>query len=252
VRTGGLGFFATLLAVAGVRRAGAQQSTDTWYTMIRRYTLSGSTDEVVQELNTGYLPLLREQDGFVQYSVVTSPDNRVTTITVFESKDQYEAATQNEADWVQQNLSSLLPAPGEETAGDAVVYSLNTDLICDPGPEPTTTATAEPTPCTAIGCPCNGGVQNACDDGLVCCQSQMGGGSTPGGAGMCAAADACGDGTPAPCTAIGCPCNGGVQNACDDGLVCCQSQMGGNPMPGGPGMCAAEDACGDSAATPTT
>lgn len=109
---------------------------------------------------------------------------------------------------MQQNLAALLPTPAETTSGDAVIYDTNTDVVCGPGPEPTaeptaeptTPATAAPTPWTGIGCECNGGVQGACDDGLVCCQSQMGGGPMPGGAGMCAAEDACGGDGATPVT----------------------------------------------------
>ena len=261
VRTGGIGLAATMLATLGVRGASARQASSPWYTVIRSYRLSGSSTQVQNELKDGFLPLLRQADGFVEYSVVASSNDMLTTITVFESQDQEQSAAQSEEDWVQQNLASLLPTPATKTMGDAVVYGINDEVICAGPAQPTATAaaasasasasasaTATATPCTGIGCDCNGGVQDSCDDGLVCCQSQMGGGPIPGGAGMCAAADACGDGaaTPTtPCTGIGCECESGVEDSCDDGLVCCQSQMGGGPTPGGSGMCAASDACGD-------
>ncbi|MGI8485400.1 MAG: antibiotic biosynthesis monooxygenase [Thermomicrobiales bacterium] len=204
MRRGGIGIAATMLAAVGLRSATAsttaataQQSNFTGYSVIRRYALSGSTDAVQQVLATGFVPIIQQEKGYVSYSVVVSPNNVLTTITVFESQAELEAASQSEATWVQQNLASLLPAPAEETTGNTAVFDVNPVLIC--GPAPTPTATVQPTnpatavPCTGIGCACNGGVQNACDEGLVCCQSQMNGGSIPGGAGMCAAADACGD-----------------------------------------------------------
>jgi hypothetical protein len=260
MRGTGAGLVATVLAAAGLRPAVARQAGSSWYTVIRRYTLTGAADPVIQELNDGYLPLISQAQGYVSYTVVSSDNNTLTSITTFESQALLDQAGQDEAEWVQENLASLLPAPAEVTQGDAVIANVNTDLICDAGPAPTATVvptqaptetptevpTVVPTPCTGIGCPCNGGVQDACDDGLVCCQSQMNGGPMPGGPGMCAAEDACGDGG---CTGIGCPCQSGVENACDDGLVCCQSQMNGGPTPGGDGMCAADDACGDG--TPT-
>lgn len=205
MRRSGAGLAATLLAAMGLRGVAAGQAGSASYTVIRKYALSGSVDEVLQELNSGFLPLISQADGFVEYSVVRSRDNTLTTITVFASKAQHDSAAQNEEGWVQQNLASLLPTPAETTSGDAIIYSVNTEVVCGPGPteptaEPTTPATVAPTPCTGIGCECNGGVQNACDEGLVCCQSQMGGGSVPGGPGMCAAADACGDGDATPIT----------------------------------------------------
>jgi hypothetical protein len=103
-----------------------------------------------------------------------------------------------------------------------------------------------PPPCTGVGCECNAGVEGACDEGLVCCQSQMGAGNVPGGPGQCAAANACGE---QPCLEIGCPCTAGVEGTCAPGLVCCQSQMTAPNEPGGPGMCAAPAGCGNAGAT---
>ena len=129
-------------------------------------------------------------------------------------------------------------------------------------------------PCTTHGCSCNSGVEGNCDAGLVCCADDP---SLPGGPGRCedesvcrehacqattnpcpsdcsagsycqdCCSGYCGDddhcGT-APCSGVGCECTAGVEGACDAGLVCCQSQMGEGPMPGGPGMCATPDGCG--------
>lgn len=209
VRGAGAGLVATALAAAGLRPAVARQAGSAWYTVIRRYTLTGSADPVIQELNDGYLPLVSQAEGYVAYTVVASANTTLTTITTFESQALLEQAGQAEATWVAQNLASLLPVPAEVTEGDTLIANVNADVVCGTGPAPTAaptepptavpteTATVVPTPCTGIGCPCNGGVQGACDEGLVCCQSQMNGGPMPGGPGMCAAEDACGDATPA-------------------------------------------------------
>lgn len=207
VRAGGAGVaaaFAVSLGLGPTRTFAAQ--TGTPFSAIRKYALTGPTDAAIQALNTGYLPQLQQQTGFLQYTVVTSDPNTLTTIAVFDSQADFTAAEQNLGTWVTQNLASLLPAATEDTQGNAVIFALNTDEICGSGPAPTavpptpTPVPATPEACTGIGCNCNGGVEGTCDDGLVCCQSQMGGGSIPGGAGMCAAADACGDGAATPVT----------------------------------------------------
>lgn len=127
-------------------------------------------------------------------------------------------------------------APG--SAGTCVPSSVG----CTPLGPPTATAV----PCTEIGCLCTDGVEGECAPGLVCCQSVMNGGPVAGGQGMCAAADACGNG---PCRGDGCPCNGGVLDACDPGLVCCPDPAGAG-VPGGLGSCVAADACGPAATAP--
>lgn len=132
--------------------------------------------------------------------------------------------------------------------------------------------------CTGEGCECTGGVQGACDAGLVCCQRNV----LPGGTGHCtrphrcragdpgtdavptapADATAAPDVTPAPietavparrrrrdCADEGCRCNSGVEAACGDGLVCCADNPG---VPGGPGHCVQDGTCqGDSTGTGT-
>lgn len=201
---GGTGVAAALLAVAGLRRGGAAapMNNPNWYSVIRKYQLTGPTTSIEQQLRTGLLPQLSQADGFVEYFVVSSPNNVLTTVSVFTNQAKFQTADQATSAWVTQNLSNL-PNPTETTMGNVTVFAAAAAQIC---PAPVNTATAVPptatptvppaspsaTPCTGIGCPCNGGVQNACAPGLVCCQSQMNGGPIPGGAGMCAAADACG------------------------------------------------------------
>ena len=98
------------------------------------------------------------------------------------------------------------------------------------------TATPDPTPpCSGQGCRCNGGVQGACDDALICCPDNPG---LPGGPGRCVPGDQCNP--PEDCTSEGCTCHTGVEGACDGGLVCCADD---SSQPGGPGRCEAEQVC---------
>jgi hypothetical protein len=200
VRAGGVGVAAALALSAGLGASPALAAqAGTSYSAIRKYVLTGTPDAAVQALNSGYLPQLQQQAGFLAYTVVTSDPNTLTTVSVFDSQADFTAAESALASWVTQNLAPLLPAATEDTQGNAVIFALNTDVICGPAPTPVPTEVpATPEACTGIGCLCNGGVEGACDEGLVCCQSQMGGGSIPGGQGMCAAEDACGDGEATP------------------------------------------------------
>lgn len=128
--------------------------------------------------------------------------------------------------------------------------------------------------CTGQGCNCQSGARDTCAGGLVCCAHDA---SMPGGTGRCEEESACfahqcqATTNPCPsrcgastfckdccsgycgpegycasptCEGIGCPCTAGVEGTCSEGLVCCQSQMTAPNAPGGPGMCAAPDACG--------
>lgn len=204
VRAGGVGVAAALAVSAGIGPSpaiaalAAAQAPATPYSALRRYVLTGASDVAVQALTTGYLPQLQQQGGYLAYTVVTSDPNTLTTVSVFDSQADFDAAESALSGWVSQNLASLLPAATEDTQGNAVIFDVNANTICGPAPTPVPSPTATEEACTGIGCLCNGGVEGACDDGLVCCQSQMGGGSIPGGQGMCAAEDACGDGEATP------------------------------------------------------
>jgi hypothetical protein len=245
--------------------------TSTPYVVVRQYQPSASIADLQQALGQGYAPQLAQQPGFIDYTVFDNGSG-VTSITVFDSQDDEEAATNQLASWVEQNLASLLPSPTETTSGTAFVQVANTALICNGSGDQTPTVavpTATPAPTTAptqaaptatalpvctdpsrpgVGCTCTTGTQNPCGDTtLVCCAEA---GAAPGAPGVCTPSSVgcdAADPTPAPtpCTDVGCPCTSGVEGTCADGLVCCQSQMGGDNVPGGPGMCATPDGCGD-------
>lgn len=99
-------------------------------------------------------------------------------------------------------------------------------------------------PCTSRGCRCDGGVENACDDPLVCCPDNPG---LPGGPGRCVHQQRCNP--PGPCTSEGCACHSGARGACDGDLVCCADDPS---QPGGPGRCEAEQVCFNNQCQATT
>jgi hypothetical protein len=285
LRGAGAGVTASLLATVGLqtgRAAPAKQDGAAPYVVVRSYSQTGSVQDLQQALGQGYAPMLAQQSGFLEYTVIDNGSG-VTSITKFASQQDEEAATNQLADWVNQNLANLLPSPDQTYSGQAFVYTINQAAICPAGPTPTAaaptaaapTATGVPATATAtaptataaaptatalpvctdpsrpgVGCACTTGTQNPCGDTtLVCCANDAN--AAPGAPGTCTpdsvGCDPVGPSpTPAPtstpCTGSGCPCTSGVEGACDDGLVCCQS---GQSTPGGPGTCVAEADCGD-------
>ena len=303
---------AGVLAAAGARdeQVGVQaliaaQSTDKpLYTMIRRYSLEEPTAKVRRALLQGYADAACKAKGFVAYLTVEDEDGDFATVAVFDSQDNLEVFTKQEAAWIAKNLGSLLPAPEEVTSGDTYIHavaqkgftntcparssnqaqgvstvapadgnnngSLPTAVPGNPTPTPVPTSTPEPA-CRDAGCVCTTGTQRACKGDLVCCPTTdlMGGpgvcrtqaecypNECPANgtacpdtcssgtacpaccSGYCAADGTCGD-EPVACTGEGCDCNGGVQGACDAGLVCCQP---GESIPGGAGTCQTEANC---------
>jgi hypothetical protein len=288
LRGTGAGVTASLLAVMRPqtgRAVVARQETTSPYVVVRQYPSSTTSADLQQALGQGYGPLLAQQPGFIEYTVVDDGTG-ITSITVFASQDDEEAATNQVAGWVEQNLASVLPAPATTTSGTAFVNLVNQAAVCpEPpsGPTPTTeadtttptpqptaappTATAAPPTATAaaptatalpvctdpsrpgVGCACSTGTEDPCGDStLLCCANDAD--TPPGGPGTCTPSSVGCDPLgptpePTPCTGVGCPCTAGVEGTCDAGLVCCQSEMNAPNTPGGPGQCATPDGCGD-------
>jgi hypothetical protein len=287
---------------AGTSRAAvARQNADLPYVVVRTYQAPADLASLQQTLEQGYAPQLAQQPGFVEYTVLGN-ESGVTTISAFTTPNAEEAATNQLANWVNQNLANLLPELITTINDTAIVHVANQAVFCPAppsGPTPTAaaptaaaptataaaptataaapTATASAPTATAaaptatalpvctdpsrpgVGCACSTGTQNPCGDTtLVCCANDPN--AAPGAPGTCTPSSVgCqplgptptlepSPTPPTPCTGIGCPCTAGVEGTCDAGLVCCQSQMGGDNVPGGPGMCAAADACGDGGA----
>lgn len=94
------------------------------YAAIRRYQGDpGSVDEVVQRANEGFVPIIKEAPGFVAYYLVDGGGGTVTTVSVFEDQAGAEESNRLAADWIGQNLASLLPNPPEITAGEVGVHA---------------------------------------------------------------------------------------------------------------------------------
>nr|WP_257018856.1 hypothetical protein [Streptomyces sp. TLI_235] len=67
-----------------------------------------------------FLPLLRRVPGFVAYYWVDAGDGVMASTSVFEDEAGAERSIAEAADFVRDNLASLLPNPPQVTAGQVV------------------------------------------------------------------------------------------------------------------------------------
>ncbi|MFG2820943.1 hypothetical protein ACGFX4_16130 [Kitasatospora sp. NPDC048365] len=90
------------------------------YAAVRRY--DGVTDptEAARRVNDGFVPLLRQVPGFVAYYWVDAGDGVMVSTSVFEDQAGAEESIRRAADFVRDNLTSLLPNPPQVTAGQVV------------------------------------------------------------------------------------------------------------------------------------
>lgn len=104
-----------LPAALGKREKGAEM-----YVAIRRYELDpgASVDELMQRVNEGFIPLIKDASGFLAYYALDSGGGTVTTVSVFEDREGAEESNRLAADWVGRNLALMLPNPPEVMAGE--------------------------------------------------------------------------------------------------------------------------------------
>ncbi|MGH3389831.1 MAG: hypothetical protein ACRDOO_13260 [Actinomadura sp.] len=90
------------------------------YATVRRY--EGVTDpaEAGRRVNEGFVPLIRQVPGFMAYYWVDAGDGVMVATSVFDDQGGAEESTKRAADFVRENLESLLPNPPEVTAGEVV------------------------------------------------------------------------------------------------------------------------------------
>jgi len=84
-----------------------------------------SFDEVNRQVNEGFIPIIKDADGFLAYYVVDAGAGEIATVSVFEDQAGAEESVRMAADFIRQNLAALLPNPPEITAGEVVAQELN-------------------------------------------------------------------------------------------------------------------------------
>lgn len=86
---------------------------------IRQYQVDpGSVDEVRRGINEGFLPIIKDASGFQAYYALDAGGGRLATVSVFEDRAAAEESTRMAADWIRQNMASLLPNPPEVLEGE--------------------------------------------------------------------------------------------------------------------------------------
>ena len=92
------------------------------YATIRRYEGVSNPTEAAQRVNEGFVPLISQIPGFVAYYWVDAGSGVMISTSVFQDQASAEESNRRAADYVRQNLVSLLPNPPQVTAGEVVAY----------------------------------------------------------------------------------------------------------------------------------
>ena len=101
------------------------------YATVRRYEDVTDPAEAGRRVAEGFLPLVRQIPGFVAYYWVDAGDGVMASTSVFEDRAGAQASTERAADWVRENIASLLPNPPLMTAGEVVASGPVDDIVGD-------------------------------------------------------------------------------------------------------------------------
>jgi hypothetical protein len=92
------------------------------YATVRRYEGVTDSSEAGRRVNEGFVPLISQVPGFVAYYWVNAGGGVMVSTTVFQDQSGAEESNMRAADFVRENLASLLPKPPQITAGEVVAH----------------------------------------------------------------------------------------------------------------------------------
>lgn len=75
--------------------------------------------EAVRRVESGLVPILTKIDGFASYAVLADGDTAIS-LSSFTTREAVDRSNREARDWVQANLSGLLPSPAEIATGEIV------------------------------------------------------------------------------------------------------------------------------------
>lgn len=89
---------------------------------IATYTMNkGTFQELAETAKTGMLPKFQHQPGFVRYGVADMGEGTVMSISVWETREQADAATPVAATWVREHLADHVQLR-RNTVGDLAFF----------------------------------------------------------------------------------------------------------------------------------
>jgi hypothetical protein len=79
------------------------------YTRLAHYDIiKGSFSELTSMAEKGLLPLFSKEPGFVDYGLVDIGNNKLVSITIWETREEAEKSAAMAATWVRENVADRL------------------------------------------------------------------------------------------------------------------------------------------------
>ncbi len=90
------------------------------YATLRWYEGVTDSSELGRRVNEGFVPIISDIPGFVDYYFIDAGGGVMISISVFEDQAGAEEANSRAVDWVKQNVDSLIMNPPQVTDGKVV------------------------------------------------------------------------------------------------------------------------------------
>ena len=90
------------------------------YAAVRRYEGIVDDDEAGRLVRESFMPELEKVAGFIAYYWIDAGEGVMASTSVFQDREGAKASTDTAADWVRENIASLLPNPPIVVAGEVV------------------------------------------------------------------------------------------------------------------------------------
>ena len=139
----GLGGGLTALLVSGFMPAVAQEASPSAgapaagraFLAIRQYQLTAghTIEDLVATVSSGFLPILKQVPGFLEYTLAETSDG-VVAVSVFVDEAGAEESTRRAADWVKENLAGFFAGPPAVTTGSIRLHETGEMMTGTPAP----------------------------------------------------------------------------------------------------------------------
>jgi heme-degrading monooxygenase HmoA len=100
----------------------ADREGRTMFASIRKYNVRrGSAEELARRVREGFVPMMRQMQGFRGYYLLDGGPDVLITISIFDSADEAFASNEKAANWVRNNVLESTKGLPEVMVGDALI-----------------------------------------------------------------------------------------------------------------------------------
>jgi heme-degrading monooxygenase HmoA len=95
------------------------------FASIRKYNVRrGATELLARRVAEGFVPLIRQMQGFRNYYLLEGGSDVLITITFFDDADEAFASNEKAADWVRNNVLEFTKGMPEVMVGHTLIIEV--------------------------------------------------------------------------------------------------------------------------------